>query len=72
MLSHILHALLLLPTGVTRLLLNELLSLLPHLDALNRIQGCTSLEHQELHWPKQGIHSLLCNQYFSHVCSIWS
>ena len=49
MLSHLLHALLLLPVFTVRPLLHELLSLLPHLDTLNRMLPASAvLEQQEL------------------------
>ena len=55
MLSRILHSLLLLPTRVTRLLLHELLCILPHLDALNRLLPISKVEDLELAWPARGM-----------------
>ena len=56
MLSQIIHSLLLLPPTSVRPLLHELLSLLPHLDKLNRLLPAASvLEQQELNWPLHGI-----------------
>ncbi|CAH1796720.1 unnamed protein product [Owenia fusiformis] len=56
MLSHTLHALLLLPVHYIRPLLYELLSLLPYMDKLNRLLPAASiLEEQELEWPVHNI-----------------
>lgn len=55
MLCHVIHSLLLLPVHTIRPLLHELLSLLPHMDKLNRmLPAAAVLEEQELEWPLHG------------------
>ena len=55
MLVQMIHALLLLSVHRVRPLLNDLLSLLPKLDELNRLLPAASMvEEQELEWPLYG------------------
>jgi len=60
------HSLLLLPVYTIRPLLHELLSLLPHLDKLNRLlPAAAMLEEQEMEWPVHG-------KWISDVYNIYS
>ena len=62
MLSQVIHALLLLPVYVIRPLLHALLSLLPHLDRLNRLLPASSaLEGEELDLDTLQGTAITCN-----------